>query len=174
MVILNNILIKGVKKIMERQLMLDKEKVYHKAKLLLRIYRDVVWSIENRVAELEEEYYEMGSNSLAEALDYLNDYDPNVNRKELEFELCSIFKSKLLIEIVDKALLKVRNYPDYGDIYFEILHKQYIEKYKYSEKQLIEVLNFERTTFYKRKKEALRLMGIALWGYVLPELLGIW
>ncbi|MBC2579354.1 hypothetical protein [Clostridium sp. DJ247] len=159
---------------MERKLSFDKEKAYHKAKLLLKIYRDVIWSVEGRVAELEEEYYEMGSNNLAEALDYLNDYDPNINRKELEAELCSIFKSKLLIEIVDKALLKVKNYPDYGDIYFDILHKQYIEKYKYSEKNIIEVLNCERTTFYKRKKEAINLMGIALWGYVLPELKGIW
>lgn len=159
---------------MERKQTFDKEKVYHKAKLLLKIYRDVIWSVEDRVAELEEKYYEMGSNNLAAALDYLNDYDPNINREDLEFELCSIFKSKMLIEIVDKALLKVKDYPDYGDMYFQILHKQYIEKYKYSEKQIIEVLNCERTTFYKRKKEAVKLMGIALWGYVLPELKGIW
>ena len=116
----------------------------------------------------------MGSNSLAEALDYLDDYDPNINRKELEIQICSVFESKLLIEIVDKALSKVKNYPDYGNVYFDILYKQYIEKYKYSEKHIIQVLNCERTTFYKRKKEAINLMGIALWGYILPELKGIW
>lgn len=159
---------------MKRKPSFDKEKTYHKAKLLLKIYRDVIWSVEGKVAELEEEYYEMGSKSLAEALDYLSDYDPNVNREELEAELCAVFKSKLLIEIVDKALLKVKNYPDYGEIYFDILHKQYIEKFKYSEKNIISFLNCERTTFYKRKKEAINLMGIALWGYVLPELKGIW
>ena len=159
---------------MERNLTFDKEKTYHKAKLLLKIYRDVIWSIEDRVAELEEKYNEMGSNSLAEALDYLDDYDPNINRKELEIQICSVFESKLLIEIVDKALSKVKNYPDYGNVYFDILYKQYIEKYKYSEKLIIQVLNCERTTFYKRKKEAINLMGIALWGYILPELKGIW
>lgn len=53
---------------MKRKLILDKEKIYHKAKLLLKIYRDVIWSVEDRLAELEEEYCEMGSNSLADAL----------------------------------------------------------------------------------------------------------
>jgi hypothetical protein len=159
---------------MKRKLNFDKEKAYHKTKLLLKIYRDVVWSIEDRVAELEVEYYEMGSNSLVEALDYLDEYDPNINRKKLEDELGSVFKSKLLIEIVDKALLKVKKYPDYGDVYFEIIYKQYIQKNKYPEKHIIQVLNFERTTFYKRKKEAINTMGIVLWGYVLPELRGVW
>jgi hypothetical protein len=159
---------------MKRNANFDNEKAYHKTKLLLKIYRDVVWSIEDRVAEIEEEYYEMGSNSLAEALEYLDEYDPNMNRKKLEDELCSVFKSKLLIEIVDKALLKVKKYPDYGDIYFEIIYKQYIQKNKYPEKYIIQVLNCERTTFYKRKKEAIKIMGVALWGYVLPELKGLW
>lgn len=159
---------------MERKSIFDKEKAYHKTKLLLKIYRDVIWSVEDRVSELEEEYYEMGSNNLAEALDYLEDYDPNINKKELEVQICSIFKSKLLIEIVDKALLKVKKYPDYGDIYFNILYKQYIQKNKYSEKHIIQALNCERTTFYKRKKEAINIMGIALWGYVLPQLKELW
>lgn len=159
---------------MKRNQNFDNEKTYHKTKLLLKIYRDVVWSIEDRVAELEEEHYEMGSNSLVEALDYLDEYDPNVNKRKLEDELCSVFKSKLLIEIVDKALLKVKRYPDFGDMYFEIIYKQYIQKNKYPEKYIIQVLNCERTTFYKRKKEAIKLMGVALWGYVLPEFKGVW
>jgi len=153
---------------------IDEERVYHKTKLLLKIYRDVVWCVEDRVCEIEAEYYAMGGNRLAEALDYLDDYDPNINKKDLEEKLCSLLKSKWLIEIVDKALLKIKNYPDYGDLYFNILYKQYIVKYRYSEKEIIESLNCERTTFYKRKKEAINLMGIAIWGYVIPALRDIW
>ena len=29
----------------------------------------------------------------------------------------------------------------------------------------------EKTSFYERKNEAIAIMGIALWGYVLPTLL---
>lgn len=149
---------------------IEEERVYHKAKLLLKIYRDVVWSIENRVAEIEDEYYELGYNRLKEALDFLDDYDTNSNKKLLEERLCCIFKSKCIIEIVDKSLIKIKDYPDYGDMYFDILHKQYIGKYKYSEKQIIQALNCERTTFYKRKKEAINLLGISLWGYIIPSI----
>lgn len=155
---------------MNKNLISNKEKVYHKTKLLLKIYRDVIWSIEDRIEDIEEEYYEMGYNNLAEALEYLDDYDPTMHKKELEYKLCSIFKSRFIIEIVDKALLKVKKYPNYGDIYYNIIYKQYIQKQKYTESHILQYLNFERTTFYKRKKEAINIMGIALWGYVLPEL----
>lgn len=47
---------------------IDEEQVYHKTKLLLKIYRDVVWCIEDRVCEIEAEYYAMGGSRLAEAL----------------------------------------------------------------------------------------------------------
>lgn len=158
---------------MEKRLLtvsIDEERVYHKAKLLLKIYRDVVWSIENRVAEIEEEYYELGINRLKEALDILDDYDTNINKKALEEKLCCILKSKCIIEIVDKSLIKIKSYPDYGNMYFDILYKQYIANHKCSEKEIIRILNCERTTFYKRKKEAINLMGIALWGYIIPSL----
>jgi len=153
---------------------INKEHIYHKAKLLLEIYRDVVWSIEGRACDIEAEFYVMGGKRLADALDYLDDYGSDINKKKLEEELCSMLKSKWLIEIVDKALLKVKNYPDYGDTYFDILYKQYIAKYRYDEKRIIEALNCERTTFYKRKKEAINLMGIALWGYAIPAFREIW
>ena len=157
---------------MEKRLLpssIDEEKVYYKAKLLLKIYRDVIWSIEDRIAEIEEEYYELSSNKLKEALDYLEDYDTNINKKNLEENLCCILKSKSIIEIIDKSLVKIKSYPDYGEMYFNILYKQYIAKYKHSEKEIIYHLNCERTTFYKRKKEAIKLMGIVLWGYVIPS-----
>jgi hypothetical protein len=108
---------------------LDEEKIYHKTKLLLKIYRDVVWSVQDRLYDIEEEFSEMGGCCLREELDYLNDYDPNVNKKEIEDQLSSILKSKILIEIVDKALVKLKEYPDYGDLYFDILYKQYIVKF---------------------------------------------
>ena len=34
----------------------------------------------------------------------------------------------------------------------------------------MESLDLERTTFYKRKKEAINMLGTILWGYVIPGL----
>lgn len=145
-------------------------KVFHKAKLMLRIYRDVVWSIDESVNEMEARCYDLGGMRLKETLDVLDDFDTTINCKELEARLCCALKSKCLIEIVDKALLKVKNYPEQGEEYFNIIYLQYINKKAYSEKDILENMHFERTTFYKKKKAAINLLGIALWGYIIPSL----
>ncbi|MPN08911.1 hypothetical protein SDC9_156199 [bioreactor metagenome] len=38
-----------------------------------------------------------------------------------------------------------------------------------NEQEILECLSLERTSYYMRKKEAIKLFGIALWGYALPK-----
>ena len=40
-----------------------------------------------------------------------------------------------------------------------------------TEKELLDELNMERSVFYDRKKEAIYLFSICLFGYVIPELM---
>lgn len=42
-----------------------------------------------------------------------------------------------------------------------------------TERELLELLNMERSTFYDRKKEAIMLLGVSLWGYAIPQFKGI-
>lgn len=137
---------------------------YHDTKLLLKKYRDIVWNIENRVCEVETEYDVLGSNRLAEVLDYLDDYASCNEKKKLEARVFSLHKSRWLIEIVDKALLKVKSYPENGECYYNILYHQYISEHKYSENEMLELLEVERSTLYKKKREALQVMSLVLWG----------
>lgn len=69
-------------------------------------------------------------------------------------------ESKFLVDLVDKALLKLHAYPNLGELYFNILTTQYIYKVKYTDAELIETLSIERTQYYKRKKEAVNLFGV--------------
>ena len=50
------------------------------------------------------------------------------------------------------------------------MYKFYLSKFKYSEADMLEALNLERSTYYDRKKEAILVFGLALWGTVLPKL----
>lgn len=54
-------------------------------------------------------------------------------------------------------------------MYYEILSKQFIYRFNSTEKELLDELNMERSVFYDRKKEAIYLFSICLFGYVKPS-----
>ena len=146
-------------------------KVYHKAKLLLRIYRDVVWRTQEVMYDADAEAYDFGGRRIAELANYLlYDFNSDIDKEKAESKLLSIAETKLLVDLVDKALLKLYAYPDLGQLYFDILAKQYINMVKYTDVELIDTLNIERTQYYKRKKEAINLFGVILWGYIIPPI----
>jgi len=150
-------------------------KKFHNAKLLLKLYKDVVWRTEENLRDLDSKVYSLGGRRLSELIDFLSiGFDTEIDRQRIEEKLCSIIETKYLVEIVDKALMKLKSYPDRGEQYFEIIYKQYIIKYSYGESDLLESLNMDRSTFYRRKREAINLIGIILWGYVLPALRELW
>ena len=151
---------------------LDGESVFHKAKLILQIYRDVVWALSDEIEELEYSAYELGGQSLEAGLCYLADFAPEVDAGEFETRVCELMQSKMLVDIVDRALVKLRAYPGNGVVYFEILSKQYIYKNRYTESELLDELRMERSVFYDRKREAVQLFSVCLFGYTLPELQG--
>jgi len=47
----------------------------------------------------------------------------------------------------------------------------YLLKYNYSEDEMMEALNISRSTLYREKKRALSLLGVILWGYMLPGIM---
>ena len=151
---------------------LDGESAFHKAKLILQIYRDVVWALSDEIEELEYSAYELGGQSLEAGLCYLADFAPEVDAAEFEMRVCELMQSKMLVDIVDRALVKLRDYPGNGVVYFKILSKQYIYKNRYTESELLDELRMERSVFYDRKREAVQLFSVCLFGYALPELQG--
>ena len=148
---------------------LDEEQVFRKAKLVLTIYRDVVWAslkeVDN-VREVCEAYY---SNDLAVALTYLNDFAPIEKKEEFMTKISGVFETKWMIDLIDTAMLKVYEYHDNGKLYHEILSKSYVTGYPMVEGEMLEALKMERSNYYLKKKEAVKLFGIALWGYALPR-----
>ena len=65
---------------------------------------------------------------------------------------------------------RIREYPCRGDLYCEIISKSYLSRFHYRESELLEVLSMERSTYYDRKKEAILLFGLSLWGASIPTL----
>ncbi|HBX22972.1 MAG TPA: hypothetical protein DEF34_04985 [Desulfotomaculum sp.] len=151
---------------------------FHKTKLLLMIYRQVVWRVENAICEVNDTAYELGGRRIANLVDFLSfgldDLDSLRDKQVIEERLLNIAESKIMIEIVDKALLKLRTHPDNGVIYFNIITSSYINKEKLTDDQIRRKYHLAPSTYYRYKKKALNLLGVILWGYILPSLRDVW
>jgi len=146
-------------------------KILHQAKLLLKLYRNVVWSIENHLLDLEVTAHDFGSRRIQDLIDYLAfDFEGDLNTGKVGDHLQSIAETRDLILLVDKAMVRLQSYPLWGELYFDLLNRKYIIRYAYSDQDLMETMNLTRATYYRRKNEAIHLLGHILWGYILPEM----
>jgi len=146
------------------------EHIYHNAHLLLHIYSDVVWQAKENFDDLEMECLRAYNQSVFSALDVLSDFTPDCEIEYFSNQMNSMEITKAMVNIINDALLKVKLYPRKGELYFDIINKCYLVKYKYSENELLDSLQISRTSFYRHKKSAVNLFGVTLWGFILPSL----
>lgn len=145
------------------------EKVYHDAHLLLNIYADVLWGIKNSytsiICECKEIY---GASSIA-VLDVMTEFGTDLKAKLLHEQLEDAEASKVIVEIINVAMLKLQTYPNKGEQYHELLKVTYFSEKKYTDQQVLEMLDLSRSTYFRQRRKAISLFGVILWGYVLPE-----
>lgn len=152
-------------------LRLDPKEIYTKTKALLHLYQSVVWSVKNRADNLRQEISGTYGMHLNTALMYLSDLAPKKTKTGFEASVTTLFQSKWIIELLDLSLQCVRDYPLYGETYAELLRLRFMDEIRHSDVDVSELLALERSTYYDRKKEAIMLMGLSLWGFVVPNTL---
>ena len=130
----------------------DSQLAYHRVKLILKIY------------------WELGAQDADTGLIYLQSFAPDMDLQEFEERVCCVMENRMLVDVIDRALLRLKRYPDRGELYYEILTKQFIHRFNSTEKELLDELNMERSVFYDRKREAIFLLSLCLFGYAVPEL----
>jgi len=151
---------------------------FHKTKLLLMLYRKVVWRVEEAIGDVDETAYELGSKHISDLVDFLSfdldDFDGSKDKKAMEERLMNIAESKSMIDIVDKALLMLKAHPDNGELYYNIITSSYINKEKLTDAQIQRKYHLSPSTFYRYKKKGINALGVMLWGYILPPLREVW
>ena len=93
----------------------------------------------------------MGEQDIESGLCYLENFAPDIELQAFEEKVCCLVQNQMLVNIIDRALLRLKRYPDRGELYYEILTKQFIYRFNSTEKELLEELNIERSVFYDRK-----------------------
>jgi len=150
---------------------LDYDVIYKKTKLLLGIYKSVCWKSSERAGEFFEQL-QLESKRLDVALEFLMEYSSELSKDRFMSRISSFFKTKWLVEVIDIALNHVYEYPDtYARTYKEIIKLAYLDFYSNNESDILDILNIDRSVYYVKKKEAVALLGFAVWGIVIPKYL---
>lgn len=131
--------------LMYKGLNIERTTVLHKTKLLLKIYRPVVWSTSNRAYQICESAECYCGKNLERALEYLANFAPETEQNRFSENVRSLFETHWLISLIDSTMNKIYEYPDNGKMYHEILSKQYLTVSKYSEQEMLELLNMEHS-----------------------------
>ena len=114
--------------------------------------------------------YGYASSDLDTALLYLENFAPDEQKEKFAAKIRALFSVKWMVEIVDSAIIKVREFPLNGELYAHILSMYYLGKFQYTEAEMMEELNLERSSYYRRKKEAVIVFGLAIWGGSIDDL----
>ena len=122
----------------------------------------------DRIAAIKNCYDALAENGIYISFE---NFAPDIELQAFEEKVCCLVQNQMLVNIIDRALLRLKRYPDRGELYYEILTKQFIYRFNSTEKELLEELNIERSVFYDRKREAIYLFSVCLFGYSIPEVL---
>jgi len=150
-------------------------KEYHATKKLLSIYRNVEWHVESSVDNIMETAQVYGNQQMYDLIVFLSHelepYDGAIDKKTMEDRIRSLDETQEILVCIKKVLEHLKAHPDGGEVYHDIIFYSYINKEKMTDQQIWEMLHLSQPTFYRHKKKAIEMMGIALWGFFIPDLI---
>ena len=89
---------------------LNSDAAFHRSRLILKIYRDVVWVLSERAEELQETAWIMGEQDIESGLCYLENFAPDIELQAFEEKVCCLVQNQMLVNIIDRALLRLKRY----------------------------------------------------------------
>ena len=147
---------------------LNVDDTFKKTDMLLKLYRKVCWSMGEHFEELNAITYESCLGDM-ENLTYLLNFAPEKELDIFRARAVSAMQIRVLIDLIDKAVITIKDYPDNGKTYYSIIDLKYIGYFQFTEDEMLEQLNLERSTYYRKKKDATMLLGYVLFGRIMPE-----
>ena len=142
------------------------DKIYKNTEMLLKRYRDVVWSIE--VSKLQ-----MNTNNNTKLDEFLElSYAAGVDLSDTRIaeQERIIERNKKLLSLIDKGLELIRKKQKYGEEYYKVIYYTYITDEQLScSNDILDRLEEEglmmiEKTYYRRKRDAIKLLGEVLFG----------
>ena len=118
----------------------------------------------NITAELDQPLEEI-DNILSLVDDQLD-----MGNHKLESRLCSLQKSRMLIDRLNEAVAILQTKPGDGPLLYEVIYIAYIQPEELGYAEIIERLNVSIRQYYRLRKRAVNLISIRLWSAPSREL----
>lgn len=138
---------------------------------LLKLYAPMVRQSSRRLDEYSMECFEGRRQSISDFINLAIDYDHDADRKRIADRLASMGHSLQLLEILEDALMLVKDDVRYGGIYYRILSARYFNVYCKSNEDAFLQAGISSSTYYRHIRNAQRFYAAMLWCIVIPDLI---
>ena len=150
--------------------MTDEKEMAALGERLLNVFHEVCSSNTAKANDLVDElcYYDgelydpsEETKVMDQALIRLEYFAEESKRDRYNREINSILQTGQMIRIMDALKCKIYNYGKNGPEYVSVLSTYYMNTFEYTNEEASEILNMSLSTFYRRKRRAVILFGLA-------------
>ena len=166
---------KNEKKVPEKK----ENTIYHDTLMLLKKYRDVVWSLELSVRQVCNRFQIEYGSTVDEFLESIYCAGADIGGSQIEQHAKSIERSRNMLKLLDSSIELLREKHKYGEEYYWLLYYSFLSPHKLlNVEEIIEQLiphirDISMRTYYGRRREAIEALSSVLWGYTAKDSLDV-
>lgn len=86
--------------------------------------------------------------------------------EKYDMKITEMLQTVTLIRLMEDLKMLVYSFPEYGPEFVKILSLCYMNTFDYTEDDILYTLNIGRSTYYKKKRRAMILFGLAIREYL--------
>lgn len=155
------------------------EYLYHNTEVLLKKYRDVVWSIEVSAMQAQISFELEMDCALEEFLEMSYAAGADLSGTQIQEQMRTLERNKKMLKIIDAAVEMLRKKQGDGEEYYWILYYTYLSDKPCKRIEDIIQRVGEKTepmawkTYFSRRKKAIETLSSILWGFTSKDCLPI-
>lgn len=153
--------------------------LYHNTEMLLKKYRDVVWSIEVSAIQAQMSFELEMDCRLEEFLEMSYNAGADLSGTQIQEQMRTLERNKKMLTIIDASVNILRKKQIYGEEYYWILYYTYLSDKPCKRVEDIIKLIGSKTqpmawkTYFNRRRKAIEILSTILWGFTSKECLPI-
>lgn len=144
--------------------------LYHDTWMLLRKYRDVVWSLELSVQQVRRQFQIEYGSSIEEFLESLYVAGITFEGSAIEDHARCIERSYKMLKLLDTSVELLRTKHKYGESYYWLLYYTYLSPQQLANTQEIidklepHIRDISYRTYFRKRQMAIDALSSVLWG----------